>query len=198
MKALFVDIDTQIDFIMPDGKLYVKDAEKLIPNFKKLMEIAKANKIPILSSVDAHDEDDPEFANFPPHCIKGRRGWEKISETINPDNTHVENRPIKINGASGAPQIVVEKTEFSMFANPNIEELLKKIAPRKAFVYGVATDYCVKAAAIGLALRGYETYVVEDAIAGVSKEASDKAMVEMKAAGVKFVKTDEIEDLVKN
>ena len=198
MKALFVDIDTQIDFILPDGKLYVKDAEKLIPNFKKLMEIAKANRITVLSSVDAHDDDDPEFAHFPPHCIKGRRGWEKISETLNPENTHVENRPIKIDGASGAPQIVVEKTEFSMFANPNIEEILKKIAPGKAFVYGVATDYCVKAAAMGLVERGYETYVVEDAIAGVSKEASEKAMVEMKAAGVKFVKTDEIEDLVKN
>lgn len=195
MKSIFVDVDTQYDFIMPDGKLYVKDAEKLLPNFKRLMDMAKTNKIPILASVDAHDKDDPEFANFPPHCVKGRRGWEKVAETSHPQAEHVENKKGS-NGIPNVPQIVVEKTIFSMFGNPNTDEILKKLNPTKAFVYGVATDYCVKAAAMGLVERGYETYVIEDAVAGVSHETSEKAVEDMKAAGVKFIKVDDVEKII--
>ena len=198
MNTIFFDIDTQYDFIMPDGNLHVPGAEKLLPNFEKLMQIARQYHIPIVASVDAHEYDDPEFAIFPPHCIKGEHGWEKVPETSHPENEHIENSPSIHNGPPKVPQIVIEKTSFSMFGNPNTDEILKRLSGTKAIVYGVATDYCVKAAAMGLVERGYDTYVVEDAIAAVSPEKCQEAKAEMKAAGIKFIKTDEVEELVKN
>ena len=198
MSTIFFDIDTQIDFIMPEGKLYVPGAEKLLPNFEKLTGIARKYKVPIISSVDAHEYNDPEFSIFPPHCIKGEQGWEKIPETSLPEHEHVENSPSPHNGPPKVPQIVIEKTVFTMFGNPNTDEILKRFTGTKAIVYGVATDYCVKEAAMGLVERGYETYVVTDAIAAVSPETCKKAIEEMKAAGIKFIRTDEVEEIIKS
>ena len=78
MKTLFVDIDTQVDFIMPEGNLYVPGAEKLIPNFQRLLEIAIRRRVPILSSADSHAPDDPEFDIFPPHCVKVAKGGKRL------------------------------------------------------------------------------------------------------------------------
>ena len=80
-KILFIDIDTQNDFMFKEGNLYVPDAERIIENLKKLTEFAYRNNIPIFSSVDSHTQDDPEFKQFPPHCIKGTVGQKKIKET---------------------------------------------------------------------------------------------------------------------
>lgn len=196
MKTVFFDIDTQNDFIMPNGNLYVPGAVNLIPNFQKLTEIALKHGIKVVASADAHMRDDPEFEIFPPHCIKGEPGWEKIPETMFDDIYHMKNELEITNGGSDAQQIVLEKTEFSMFANPNVDSLLVGLDLERAIVYGVATDYCVKAAAIGLVQRGYETYVVEDAIAAVTPETNTMAMAEMAEAGVKFINTDDVESLL--
>ncbi len=53
-KTVFVDIDTQFDFMNPKGALYVQDAEGIIDNIKKLFDYANEHKIKILSSTDAH------------------------------------------------------------------------------------------------------------------------------------------------
>ena len=196
MKTVFFDIDTQHDFIMPNGNLYVPGAVNLIPNFQKLLQIALKKGIKVVSSADAHMRDDPEFEVFPPHCIKGEPGWEKIPETLLDEIYNVTNEVEKMNGGPSEQQIILEKTEFSMFANPNTENLLVGLDLRRAIVYGVATDYCVKAAALGLVERGYETYVVEDAIAAVTPETNTTAMEEMLEAGVKFINTDDVEELL--
>jgi len=62
----------------------------------------------------------------------------------------------------------------------------------EAVVYGVATDFCVKAAVLGMQKRGVQCYVVEDAIKGVFPETTQKALEEMILAGAKFVTTKDI------
>ncbi len=88
--------------------------------------------------------------------------------------------------------IYLEKQGYDVFTNPNTEELLKRAGVKEAVVYGVATDYCVKAAVLGMQKRGIQCYVVEDAIAGIAPETTRTALDEMVAAGAKRVKTDEV------
>jgi len=57
MNTVFVDIDTQFDFMDSRGNLYVPGAEDIIDNIKKLFDYAKEHKIKILSSIDAHTVD---------------------------------------------------------------------------------------------------------------------------------------------
>ena len=79
-----------------------------------------------------------------------------------------------------------------MFTNPNITEFLKRAGIREAIVYGVATDYCVKAAVLGMQKLGVQCYVVEDAIKGITPESSRAALEEMAAAGAKFTTTQNV------
>lgn len=88
--------------------------------------------------------------------------------------------------------IYFEKQSYDVFSNPVTEKVLEKARIKKAIVYGVATDYCVKAAVLGMQARGIQTYVVKDAIKGVSPETTKKALKEMTKAGAKFVKTSDV------
>ncbi len=96
-------------------------------------------------------------------------------------------------------EIVIQKNgpgSYDVFANPRTEKIYEMIDPTKELpihVYGWATDYCVRAAALGLASRGYKNvYLVVDAIAGVAPDTISKAMKEMADAGVKITTTAEV------
>src|ERR1700677_4355342 len=67
MKTVFFDIDTQIDFVYPAGALYVPGAENILPLVGELNRHAPV----LISTMDAHSEDDPEFQIFPHHCVVG-------------------------------------------------------------------------------------------------------------------------------
>jgi len=190
-KAVFIDIDTQFDFMNPEGSLYVKDAEKIVPNIKKLIDFALKNKIPILASVDAHKENDPEFENFPPHCVKGTPGYEKIPETKVSNCEIVENKPQEVE-VSPEKEIIIEKQVFSLFDNVNSDRIFKKLGKSIAVIFGVATEYCVRASALGFLERGYEVFIVTDAIKEISEEEGKKALKELKNKGAKLITTDQI------
>src|ERR1035438_3916644 len=87
--TVFFDVDTQKDFLLPVGALYVPGAEHLIPTLAKLFASARHRGIPVISTADAHSERDPEFAQWPPHCIVGTLGQAKIPETLLPDGQQV-------------------------------------------------------------------------------------------------------------
>ena len=64
MKTVFVDVDTQIDFLFPAGALYVPGAERLLPAIARLNHFAAAQGIPLISTTDAHREDDMASLQF--------------------------------------------------------------------------------------------------------------------------------------
>lgn len=112
---VFLDVDTQVDFMCATGSLYVPSAEQIIPNLERLMGYALEHRIPVLSSADAHSPDDPSFAKWPPHCVVGTPGQRRISETQLPSAAIVPNRP----GAFDAPaewsgQFIIEKQEYDV------------------------------------------------------------------------------------
>ena len=91
-KIVFWEVDAQQDFMLPGGKLYVPGAEKIIPNIKRLVEAAQKAESLLVSSACAHTADDPEFANFPPHCIRGTEGARIVPEGLAKDYVIVPNR----------------------------------------------------------------------------------------------------------
>ncbi len=190
---LFFDIDTQYDFIMPTGRLYVKGAEEIIPNLKKLTEFAIENDIPVFASADSHPGDDPEFEQFPPHCLTGSAGNRKIKETYLPNAAVLrysdEKQNVDLEKLNG---IIFTKNTFDVFSNPFVDGLLKKINPEEIILYGVATDYCVKAAAESLIKRGYKISIVEDAIKAVDEEEGRLTLERLKNKGANLVKTEEV------
>lgn len=189
----FFDVDTQIDFMEADGKLYVPHAENIIPNLVRLMEYARERHIPVLSSADAHAPDDPEFKLWPPHCVAGTRGQQHIKETSLPGAMIVPMRsgPF-VPPEKWPPQIILEKDVYATAANPNFEVILKVLGPRRYVVFGVATEYCVRADVLALRERNIPVELVVDAIKAISEEDGRRALEEMANTGAKFVTTADV------
>jgi len=191
---IFVDIDTQFDFLAPSGRLYVPGAERIVPNLRRLV-VAAAGRIPILSSADAHVPDDPEFAQFPPHCVRGTAGQQKLDATLLLNRAVLEPAPLVPNPAEllgRYDQIIFRKTTLDVFGNPNFARIIEEIDVGCYIVFGVATDYCVRAAAMGLRKRGRPVTLVVDAVAAVSVEGAQRTCDELRCAGARFSTTDEI------
>ena len=190
-EIFFMDIDTQRDFMLPSGLLYVPGAERLIPKFRKLFDCARRQNIFILSSQDAHTPTDAEFRQFPPHCVKGTEGQQKLEETLLFRPKILENKPVDYNFhdlVKKYQQVIVEKQTLDVFENPVTDKVLRAL-PKHAFVFGVATEHCVRLAALGLRQRGVKTAILSDAIRPVASEAGTKAIEEMRRAGVEFLET---------
>ena len=149
IDLMFFDIDTQNDFMLSSGKLYVNGAEQIIPNLQKLFDYAKTHNITIVSSTDAHKSKDDEFEQFPSHCVKGTTGQKKIDTTLLQQTEIIPNEKVDVTIKPNT-QIIIEKETFDVFSNPNTLDILKRLNPGKVVVFGVATDYCVKAAVLSL------------------------------------------------
>ena len=190
---VFFDVDTQVDFMRAEGRLYVPGAEEIVPNLERLMNWARENEVPVISSADAHSPDDPEFKIWPPHCVVGTPGQERIPETRFASPMVIPCRPGTFQPpARWVGQFVVEKPTYSAQDNPNFDALLRALGPRRAVVFGVATEYCVRADALALCQQGFKVEVVVDAIKPISAEGGRMALEEMVAAGVRMVTTAEI------
>jgi len=190
MKNLFfLDVDTQRDFMLPTGALYVPGAERILPKLRRLFDFARKNEISILSSVDAHVANDPEFKQFPPHCVQGTEGQRKVDETLLPRPLIFQQQPVDRNLPEAVrkhQQIIVEKQSLDLFSNP-IAERLTRVLPPRAIVFGVTTEYCVKMACLGLRRLGIQTVLITDAVRALAPKTEKEAVEEMRRAGVEFI-----------
>ena len=192
---VFVDVDTQADFMLPGGNLYVPGAEQIIPNLVRLLEFARVHGITVVSSADAHSATDEEFRQFPPHCVKGTPGQKKLPETLLERWTVLPNEkqsPPAQDEIFPCRQWILEKQKFDLFTNVHAASLLEKLMAGQYVVFGVATEYCVRAAALGLLERGRPVAVVEDAIREIEAGTGRAALQEMQNAGARLLQTQDV------
>lgn len=186
-KAVFFDVDTQLDFLYPAGSLYVPGAEKITHSLATLTRYAAANRVKIISTADAHTEDDPEFKTWKPHCIVGTVGQQKASVTLT-------NQALVLRTDEGAldeirsniedtPQIIVEKQKLDVFTNPNLRPLLEALNPSRYVLYGVVTELCVRCAALGLLETGAQVQLVTDAIKSLTESDERDFITHFQAQG---------------
>lgn len=203
MRPILWEVDAQADFMLPGGKLYVPGAETIIPNLNRLVGEARQGRVLLISSADAHYPDDPEFQQWPPHCVKGTPGAELISEARAARLLVIPNERdfVLPRDLSGPQQILLEKNTLDVFDNPNTENLLAQVDPMEKstadsqphfFVFGVVTEYCVLRAADGLLRRGHRVGIVEDAIQSLDAAKGRAIVDDLQFRGVQLVTTDQV------
>lgn len=191
MKTVFVDVDTQLDFLYPAGALYVPGAERIVPAVARLNAYAAAHAIPVLSTVDAHPEQDPEFAQWPPHCVAGTLGQRKPAATLLRNPVVVLNRASAVSLA-GASQVILEKQTLDSFATRSLPHVLEALNADRFVVYGVVAEICVLFAARGLAAMGKQVVLVGDAIRELNGEQARAALDELARCGCRMGAVSEI------
>ena len=200
MSALtvFVDVDTQVDFVDPRGALYVAGCETILPNIRALLEHASRFGITTISAMCAHVVNDAGFRQLAPHCIEGTPGHRRYFDDLPrlprhvwPSSALITPRDLEVRVGH---HYVVQKRTFPMFANPWMDALRRRgaIGEFDAVVFGVATDVSVRADVLDLCAAGARVRVVEDAIAGLEPGDAERSLGEMIGSGARLVATAEI------
>ncbi len=191
---VFWEVDVQADFMLPGGKLYVPGAEKLLPNIRKLTDAARRDEVFLVSHGCFHPPNDPEFEQFPPHCLKGTPGSEFVPEALAKKFARIENRPTEKlpDDLSRYQQIVLEKQTLDIFESHHADALVERLGSSPEFVvFGVVTEYCVNYAAKGLLARKRRVAVVKDAIETLDPKVGAKTISDLQNLGARLITTDE-------
>ena len=199
-KIVRVDVDTQYGFCdEQNGGLPVKGGFEASNAAGRLNRECAEKGYVLIGSVDTHVPLDKEFKPqggiWPPHCVKGTRDWLKMPWTL-PENFHfvAMNGSIPVEALDGSVPLYFEKSAYSLLDNWIAEGFIGGLMnknPTIVFeVYGVALDYCVAAAALGIKklLPTASVRVLLNACASVSKDTEEVAMREMTAAGIELVR----------
>jgi nicotinamidase/pyrazinamidase len=196
------DVDTQVDFIEPGGKLYFAGAEEAKPAMARLVAAARAVGVVHVASTDQHELSDPEIAlepdfetTWPPHCLLGTPGAEKIPETKQLDPLPLPLVPVPAavlrRLLEGGREILIPKKHYDPFTNPNTEVLLDVLDPDEILLFGVATEICDDAAVRALLQRGRRIVFVEDAARGVDAARAAACVADWREQGVRSTTAEE-------
>lgn len=190
--TIFLDLDTQMDFVVPEGAASNAAAYALVPNFERLTRTARTNQVAVVATAQALAAGDPRFASLPegtrPWCVKGTPGQLKVHATRPKPGVVLENRawaPAELEAATnGQREIVLETTGPDLLTHPATEALLKGV--RQVYLFGLFTEEAVYKAARELRRLGIATTLVEDATAprGSDPAALEAVFGEMAALGV--------------
>lgn len=192
MSTVFFDVDTQWDFLSPAGALSVPGAAVLTPRIAALNQWAGAHGLKVISTTDAHAEDDAEFRQWPAHCVAGTLGQQKPAGTLLEGRVALPSiAGVQVDPAT-ANQVLVEKQQLDCFSNPNLLPFLGDLGARRYVLYGVVTEYCVRCAAFGLLKTGARVELVTDAIRSLDETAGEQMLAEFTAAGGVLITSAEV------
>ena len=181
--AALIIVDVQKDFC-PGGAIPVSFGEQVVPPLNEYIRIFRTAGAHIYATRDWHPPDHTSFiANngpWPPHCIQHTEGAEYHDELHLPKETTI------ISKAD------TEHDGYSGFDGTGLAENLKQQDIRTVFVGGLATEYCVKQTVLDALRRGYETFLLADAVRGINQSDSARAVKKMLARGAQKVMLTDI------
>ena len=198
MRRVLWDVDTQVDFVRAEGKLAVPGAESALPAMARLVAAARAAGVPHVASADDHELTDDEISaepdyreTYPPHCLRGTRGAEKVPETEQADPVPLALTAVPDRWLVGREFLLLKK-HFDVFTNPNADRLLDLLDPEDVVVFGVATDVCDDAAIRGLVARGRTVTFVGEASRGLDEARTAACLQAWREHGVGFASVDQV------
>jgi nicotinamidase/pyrazinamidase len=206
-KIIFWDVDTQFDFMKPQGALYVPGAEEIIDKVGEIRRFAMENGYSILSDVDWHRMDNPEISEqpdmkttFPPHAMAGTPGAERVGDLGDVPIDYVEIDEVNMAELQQLVQkdqfhIVIRKQSLNVFDNPNTHKLVDLVRPEHVIAFGVALDCCVYYVLTELSKhRGVRLSLLTDATRGLHTRPDDDVYEELRRRGVEVTTFEKIVD----
>lgn len=193
-ERVLVDLNTQCDFLLPGGALPVTNRAEALPRIRDLMNWARSEQVPVISSLEAHRPGE-SLMGLPPHCIDRTRGQRKLPFTLMPrrillhgDNTlDVPCEPFRRH-----QQVIFTKRDVDFLSNPKADRLINALSPKYWIIFGITATHCVKATALGLLARQHVVVVVRDACGYWSQTDGTHAFRQMDAKGAILVATGEL------
>ncbi len=174
-------VDVQKDFL-PGGALAVPGGDEIVPVLNHYIERFLQKGLPIFATRDWHPPNHCSFRDqggaWPPHCVAGSEGAEYADDLHLPADAEIISKATR-----------PEFEAYSGFDGTDLETRLKQRGVRRLFIGGLATDYCVLNTVRDAIRRGFEVFLLTDAIRAVNVHPEDerKALEEMRRLGARFI-----------
>lgn len=188
MNRALIIVDVQNDFC-EGGSLAVAGGADVAAAITDLVGDAPAGYAHVVATRDHHIDPGDHFSahpdyehSWPPHCVAGTEG----------SGFHPNFAPVI---ASGAIDAVFDKgayaAAYSGFEGTDengttLADWLRGRGVTVVDVVGIATDHCVRATALDAARAGFDTHVLLDLTAGVAPHTTQRALEELRDAGVEL------------
>ena len=196
MKALIL-VDLQNDF-MPKGALAVKDGAEVVPVANRLSSSMKFDII--VATQDWHPAGHSSFKStgkdgvWPDHCVWNTKGSEFHKNLLTGRFNLILRKGMdkSVDSYSGFYDNNGAGTGLASYLSERMKKAIENDVA-EVYIMGLATDYCVKFTALDCVKAGFNrTFLIEDGCRAVNANDGDgdKAIEEMKGAGIVFVHSD--------
>lgn len=193
-RRVLIDLNTQCDFLLPGGALPVANRDHILPRIRALMTWARNERVPVVSSLEAHRPGETH-RGLPPFCIDRTRGQRKVPFTLMPRRVLVQGDntfDLPADPFAANQQIVFTKRHDDFLSNPKADRLINSIRPEYWLLTGIAATHSVKSIALGLMARHFHVVVVRDCCGYWSATDCDHAIRQMEAKGAVIVDSETV------
>ena len=190
---LLIDVDTQKDFLLPDGRACIKNQSEVLTNIRQVMTWARRQKVPVISTAEVFPNDNGY--NKIRYCLDGTKGQKKVSCTLlrNRISFPADNKnALPADILLAYRQVILHKRCIDPFNEPRIERLFSEIEADDFILIGVGTEDAVRATAMGLIHRGKRVRIIVDALGSHNRKEARLALRKMQAKGAKLIKTKDV------
>lgn len=185
-KRILIDIDTQKDLFLADGKACIRNHRRVLANIRRVMAWARHDHVPVISTMQCHIPN----GHQEDYCLTGTPGICKIPYTLrnrrvffdSGDTTDFPRDILKTHD-----QIILCKRTVDPFDEPRAERILTEAKASEFVIIGGPTESSVLYTTLGLLTRGKYVTVIVDAIGSHEKSPSETALRKMQAKGARLI-----------
>ncbi len=190
-KRIIIDINTQKDFFLDDGKVRVGNRRRVLSHIRRVIALARTKKIPVISVCEVH----PENNGGPGYCVDGTEGREKLRYTLLSNRASFaadNNTDLPVDVMRRYRQIILHNRCEDPFDEPRIERLLSEVRANEFVLIGASVEGAVEAVALGLLQREKKVSIVVDAVGAQDKQKARHALRKIAAKGAKLIETKKL------
>ena len=183
--ALIV-VDVQNDFC-PGGTAAVEDGDAVARKMSDLALNFRSKEARVFATQDWHPTSHKSFAEnggiWPTHCVRGTDGAGFHRDLKLPVGSSIIRKGQE-----------AQTDAYSGFDGTSLDAHLKRLEVKRLFVGGLSTEYAVQHTVYDALQKGYNAFVITDAISAVNANPDDdqRALDSMLASGAKSVTTEEL------
>jgi len=194
-RQVVIDVNTQKDFLLADGKVCIRNHRRVLAHIRRVMAWARYNEIPIISTCEVYPNSNNDNGAEIKYCIDGTEGQRKVGYTL------LKNRvSFAADGNTDLPrdmlrryqQVILHKRCIDPFDEPRIDRLLSELRAGEFILIGASSEGAVMATALGLLQRGKKVSVVVDAVGSRNGKEGKLALRKMEAKGAKLIETKKL------
>ncbi len=186
-RSALLIIDMEYGFLDSKSPLFVDLGFEIVPNIKKILNIYREKKLPIIFVKREHRKSGIDIDKTRIKIFKKSKGLilenDKSSEIID------DLKPLK-------DEIIVIKRRWSSFFGTELDILLRRLKIKNLIITGIQTPNCIRATVYDALSLDYNVIVISDATASKTEEIQKNNLFDMENLGAKILTTDEITNIL--